>query len=168
MRLEAKRGRIEVSGAPVVATPFNGRLVGPTLHVKPGDTIETLLVNATDQDTNIHFHGLHVSPKGIGDNVFRTFRPGTTVRSQVTLPRNHAPGTYWYHVHLHGLTEGQVMGGLSGLLVVEGSTDCCREASRGSRSVSSRSATCRRPAASSTTPSRSTRRVRRSASSTAC
>ena len=120
VRLEAKRGRIEVSGAPVVATPFNGRLIGPTLHVKPGDTIETLLVNATDQDTNIHFHGLHVSPKGIGDNVFRTFRPGTTVRSQVTLPRNHAPGTYWYHVHLHGLTEGQVMGGLSGLLVVEG------------------------------------------------
>ncbi|MDO8185508.1 multicopper oxidase family protein [Conexibacter sp. JD483] len=119
VRLEAKRGSIEVSGAPVVATPFNGRLVGPTLHVKPGDTIETLLVNATDQDTNIHFHGLHVSPKGIGDNVFRTFRPGTTVKSQVTLPRDHPPGTYWYHVHLHGLTEGQVMGGLSGLLIVE-------------------------------------------------
>ena len=42
------------------------------------------------------------------------------VKSVVTLPRGHSPGTYWYHVHLHGLTESQVMGGLSGLLVVEG------------------------------------------------
>jgi FtsP/CotA-like multicopper oxidase with cupredoxin domain len=29
-------------------------------------------------------------------------------------------GTYWYHVHLHGLSDGQVMGGLSGLLIVDG------------------------------------------------
>jgi suppressor of ftsI len=38
----------------------------------------------------------------------------------VHLPRDHAPGTYWYHVHLHGLTEEQVMGGMSGLLIVDG------------------------------------------------
>ncbi|HST41949.1 MAG TPA: multicopper oxidase family protein [Conexibacter sp.] len=120
VELTAERGMVEVSGAPVVAQPFNGRLVGPTLHVRPGETIEATIKNATDQDTNIHWHGLHVRPTGISDNVFRTFRPGQTVRSVVRLPRDHEPGTYWYHVHLHGLTEGQVMGGLSGLLVVEG------------------------------------------------
>lgn len=120
VELTAARGMTEVSGSPVVAQPFNGRLVGPTLHVKPGETIEATIRNATDQDTNIHWHGLHVRPTGISDNVFRTFKPGQTVRSVVRLPRDHAPGTYWYHVHLHGYTEGQVMGGLSGLLVVEG------------------------------------------------
>ena len=48
------------------------------------------------------------------DNVFRVFEPASTVRSVVKLPRDHAPGTYWYHVHLHGSTEEQVMGGMSG------------------------------------------------------
>lgn len=120
VELTAERGMIEVSGSPVIAQPFNGRLIGPTLRVKPGETIEATIRNATDQHTNIHWHGMHVNPKGISDNVFRSFRPGQTVRSVVRVPRDHAPGTYWYHVHLHGYTEGQVMGGLSGLLVVEG------------------------------------------------
>lgn len=120
VKLTADRGMIDVSGSKVVAQPFNGRIIGPTLHVKPGDTIEATFVNATDELTNIHYHGLHVRPTGISDNVFRSFHPGQTVRSVVTLPLNHSPGTYWYHVHLHGLTESQVMGGLSGLLVVEG------------------------------------------------
>lgn len=120
VELTAERGMVDVSGSKVVAQPFNGRLIGPTLHVRPGDTIDATIRNATDEDTNIHWHGLHVRPTGISDNVFRTFRPGQTVKSVVRLPRDHQPGTYWYHVHLHGLTEGQVMGGLSGLLVVEG------------------------------------------------
>ena len=118
--LDAELRTISVSGSDVVAQPFNGRLIGPTLHVRPGDTIDVTFRNATPQDTNIHFHGLHVSPKGDGDNVFRRFRSGTTVRSRVTLPPDHAPGTYWYHAHFHGLTEPQLMGGMSGLIVVEG------------------------------------------------
>jgi FtsP/CotA-like multicopper oxidase with cupredoxin domain len=118
--LDAELRTISVSGSKVVAQPFNGRLIGPTLRVRPGDTIDVTFRNATPQDTNIHFHGMHVSPKGDGDNVFRRFRPGTTVHTSVTLPLDHSPGTYWYHAHFHGLTEPQLMGGLSGLIVVEG------------------------------------------------
>ncbi len=118
--LDAERKTISVSDSQIVAQPFNGRLVGPTLHVKPGDTLEVIFRNATPQDTNIHFHGMHVSPKGQGDNVFRRFAPGTTVRSKIVLPKDHSPGTYWYHAHFHGLTDPQVMGGMSGLIVVEG------------------------------------------------
>lgn len=133
VKLEAKRGKIEVSGSPVTTQPFNGQLVGPTLSVKPGDTVRVTFVNATDEQTNIHYHGLHVRPTGISDNVFRTFEPGRTVQSVIRLPRNHPPGTYWYHVHLHGLTEGQVMGGLSGLLVVEGLKELLPRPLRGIR-----------------------------------
>ena len=118
--LDAELRTISVSGSKVVAQPFNGRLIGPTLHVRPGDTIDVTFRNATPQDTNIHFHGMHVSPKGDGDNVFRRFRAGTTVHTRVTLPLDHSPGTYWYHAHFHGLTEPQLMGGMSGLIVVEG------------------------------------------------
>jgi FtsP/CotA-like multicopper oxidase with cupredoxin domain len=118
--LAASRRSITVSDARIEAQPFNGRLIGPTLHVRPGDRMEVTIHNATSEVTNIHYHGMHVSPRGRSDNVFRTFHPGQTVKSIVAVPADHSPGTYWYHVHLHGLTEEQVMGGMSGLIVVEG------------------------------------------------
>jgi suppressor of ftsI len=117
---DAEQRTISVSGSKIVAQPLGDTLVGPTLHVHPGDTIDVTFINATKQDTNFHFHGMHVSPKGDGDNVFRSFAPNTTVHSRVTLPLDHETGTYWYHAHFHGLTEPQVMGGMSGLIVVEG------------------------------------------------
>jgi len=118
--LAAGRRTISLSGSRIVARPFNGRLIGPTLHVRPGDRLEVTIQNATGQRTNIHYHGMHVSPRGRSDNVFRTFHPGQTVKSIVHVPADHSPGTYWYHVHLHGRTEEQVMGGMSGLIMVEG------------------------------------------------
>jgi suppressor of ftsI len=118
--LDANTQTIDVSGSPLGARPWNGALVGPTLHVYPGDTLDVTFKNDTDEDTNIHYHGMHVSPLGEGDNIFRTFRPGGTYHSQIQIPANHDVGTFWYHVHFHGLSEGQVMGGLSGLLIVEG------------------------------------------------
>jgi FtsP/CotA-like multicopper oxidase with cupredoxin domain len=120
VNLDARRRSIVVSGSPIEAQPFNGALIGPTMHVRPGDRIVATIRNATSEDTNIHYHGMHVSPRGISDNVFRVFHPGQTVKSVVDIPADHAPGTYWYHVHLHGLTEEQVMGGMSGLLIVDG------------------------------------------------
>jgi suppressor of ftsI len=131
--LDARRRTIEVSGSRIEAQPFNGRLIGPTLHVRPGDRLDVTIRNATSERTNIHYHGMHVSPRGISDNVFRTFRPGRTVKSVVHVPADHSPGTYWYHVHLHGLTEEQVMGGMSGLLVVEGLQRLLPESLRGVR-----------------------------------
>lgn len=118
--LDATLDTITVSGSKIRAQPFNGSLIGPTLHVHPGDTIEVTFKNATTQDTNIHYHGMHVDPKGDGDNVFRTFNPGTTVHSKITLPKDHPVGSYWYHAHFHGLTDIQLAGGMSGLIEVEG------------------------------------------------
>jgi suppressor of ftsI len=128
--LDARRRSIDVSGSRIRAQPFNGRLIGPTLHVRPGDTLDVTIRNATGERTNIHYHGMHVSPRGRSDNVFRTFHPGQTVKSVVHVPEDHSPGTYWYHVHLHGLTEEQVMGGMSGLLIVEGLQDLLPESLR--------------------------------------
>ncbi|MDQ4068370.1 MAG: multicopper oxidase family protein [Actinomycetota bacterium] len=128
--LDVKHRTIDVSGAPLGALPFTAtprdgqplapKLNGPTLHVSPGGTINVTFVNNSGQDTNIHYHGMHVSPLGDSDNVFRTFAPNTTSRSTVQVPANHPAGTYWYHVHFHGDSELQVNGGLSGLLIVDG------------------------------------------------
>ena len=53
-----------VGNEPVIAMTYNGSLNGPTLHIKPGERMVLYYVNKLDQPTNIHFHGLHVSPLG--------------------------------------------------------------------------------------------------------
>jgi suppressor of ftsI len=118
--LDVKAKTIDVAGSKLAARPWNGQLIGPTIHVKPGGKIQVTFKNKMDQDTNIHYHGLHVSPLGESDNVFRDFKPGSTNTSVVDIPPDHDVGTFWYHVHVHGLSEGQVGGGLSGLLVIDG------------------------------------------------
>lgn len=112
-----------VSGSRLKVRNFNDELIGPTMHVRPGERIEVTFTNGMTEPTNIHYHGLHVSPLDLSDNVFRAFKPGATDASVVTLPPDHPLGTYWYHVHFHGISEGQVGGGLSGLLIVDGLED---------------------------------------------
>jgi FtsP/CotA-like multicopper oxidase with cupredoxin domain len=119
VRLEAASGSHVVAGRKVTTLAYNGGLPGPTLRVKPGDTIRILLVNSLDQPTNLHVHGLHVSPEGNGDNVFLRVDPGQSFAYEHILRDDHPPGVYWYHPHLHGSVADQVFGGLYGAIVVE-------------------------------------------------
>lgn len=57
---------------------YNGSLVGPAFHVYPGDRVEIDLVNNLNESTNLHFHGLHVSPGNTSDNIFLDVKPGMT------------------------------------------------------------------------------------------
>ncbi|HEX8156211.1 MAG TPA: multicopper oxidase domain-containing protein [Solirubrobacteraceae bacterium] len=133
VKLESKPATINVSGTPLGARPFGSdapgptSLDGPTIHVRPGGTIRVTFDNqlggaaqSTDPPTNIHYHGLHVSPEHDSDNIFRTFDNGQTYKSVVEVTKDQPTGTYWYHVHFHGLSEGQLFGGLSGLLIIDG------------------------------------------------
>jgi FtsP/CotA-like multicopper oxidase with cupredoxin domain len=38
----------------------------------------------------------------------------------VDIPRDHAPGLFWYHTHPHGESHRQVLDGMSGAIVIEG------------------------------------------------
>jgi suppressor of ftsI len=102
------------------AMVYNGSLPGPTYHVYPGDRVVINLVNRLNESTNLHFHGMHVSPANNSDNVFLEIAPGKTQQYVVDIPKNHEPGTNWYHPHLHRYTYGQVSAGLSGMFIVEG------------------------------------------------
>lgn len=102
---------------------FNALTPGPTLRFRPGDTVKVALVNAMDEHTNLHVHGLHVSPSGNSDNIFLHIGPGQTFNYQYDIPEDHPPGFYWYHPHPHGHTAMQVLNGLAGAIVIEGGLD---------------------------------------------
>jgi len=73
--------------------------------------------------TNMHFHGLNISPTCHQDDVIYTILQSGDPAFQynIQIPSNDAPGMYWYHPHPHGYTTTQVNGGASGAILVEGS-----------------------------------------------
>jgi len=117
----------------------------PTLRVRPGDLVLLKLKNElsgfstaqhpsmvgpfngtsatmTRGATNLHFHGLSVSPSFHADDSLHTSIPPSSkaFMYRFRIPRNQPPGLYWYHPHPHGHSEEQVLGGASGALIVEG------------------------------------------------
>ncbi len=71
--------------------------------------------------TNLHFHGFNVSPMCHQDEVVKTvIKPNKTFEYRVEIPEKEPPGLYWYHPHIHMQSEGQVLSGLTGALIVEG------------------------------------------------
>jgi FtsP/CotA-like multicopper oxidase with cupredoxin domain len=113
---------------------FNGQTVAPTIRVSPGDTLKITYVNDLPQPageqcsigpcmnmTNLHFHGLGISPKAPADDVLDMIAmPGQTLQYVVRIPASQEPGLYWYHTHPHGESEQQVVDGMSGAIIVEG------------------------------------------------
>ena len=121
--LDARSGPVDISGATISGRTYNQGFVGPTLVVKPGDLLDLTTRNHLSDMTNIHTHGLFVSPAGNSDNVFVMVSGGATFENVYQLSDDVSPGTYWYHSHAHPLAEDQVFGGMSGVLIVEGLRD---------------------------------------------
>lgn len=143
--LTAMRGVVEMGApSPVSTYTYDGIVPGNTWEVHPGDVLEIDLVNQlppttehqhTDTpprphlwtNTNLHTHGLHVSPAGDGDNVFVDIPPGGQHRYRIPVPHDHTGGIFWYHPHRHGAVTQQVRGGMAGLIVVRGAIDNVEE-----------------------------------------
>ena len=121
--LEAKGGPVMLGPFKIEGATYNGVYGGPVLRLKPGDVLHLRLVNHLAQATNMHFHGLQVSPKGHGDDSMHMVGPGQSWDYEIPIPKTHPPGVYWFHTHAHSFAERQLMGGLSGTLVIEGFQD---------------------------------------------
>lgn len=127
-----------IGSDPVELRSYNGKLVGPTLRCKPGDTLFITVDNQLAPEpyitgemntlhafntTNLHTHGLHVSPSGNSDNVLLLVPPQSAQRYEIAIPPNHPCGTFWYHAHAHGSTAANVGSGMAGALIIEGDMD---------------------------------------------
>lgn len=115
------------------AVPF----VAPTIQTQPAETVRITLNNNLEKEpnctppnintphcfnsTNLHSHGLWVSPSGNSDNVLLTLRPKVSFQYEYNIPFDHPAGTFWYHPHLHGSTALQVASGMAGTLIIRGS-----------------------------------------------
>lgn len=122
---------------------YNGLPVGPTIRLHREQAFSICLRNklagAADMpsdpvpgvpegekphgfsSTNLHTHGLHISPDGKADNVFQCVNPGCNFTFVYDgLAKKHPSGTFWYHPHKHGSVAYQLSNGLSGALIVEG------------------------------------------------
>ncbi|MEQ1735431.1 MAG: multicopper oxidase family protein [Rhodoglobus sp.] len=117
--LTAATTTVEIDGKSVNAVTYNGGLPGPTLRLKAGDTVSLTFANQLDAPTNLHTHGLVVSPEGNSDNVFVKIDPGATHDYVYKLGPDHPPGVFWYHPHHHGISAEQLFGGLYGAIIVE-------------------------------------------------
>jgi len=147
---------------------YNGNVPGPTIKVKAGDRLGIRLFNQLPANpgglldfygkpnemsnphgfnsTNLHTHGLHVSPLSFdpcaqrpagpgnavqngpvgsgcslvaSDDVLIEVKPGQMQQYCIEIPSFHAPGTHWYHAHKHGSTAMQLAQGLAGVLIVD-------------------------------------------------
>ncbi len=122
VRLTAAGGPTSIAGRDATALSYNGGIPGPTLLLRPGDLLHVTLQNQLKSVTNLHVHGLHVSPEGNSDNVFLAIEAGSSFDYEYRLPEDHPPGVYWYHPHHHGMVAEQVFGGLYGAIIVEDPT----------------------------------------------
>ncbi|GAA1058995.1 multicopper oxidase family protein [Agromyces bracchium] len=98
---------------------FEGGMPGPTLRVRAGDRISLRYRNDLGATTNLHTHGLEVSPERNSDNVFVMIPAGGTFDYAYELGDDHPTGVFWYHPHHHGTTAEQLFAGLYGAIVVE-------------------------------------------------
>jgi suppressor of ftsI len=113
---------------------YQGNNTPPVIRVLPGSVLNVEYKNElaaqSREDcfghpcmnmTNLHFHGLHVSPNAPQDDVLDMMAsPGETLHYAVRVPPQQPPGLYWYHTHSHGESYVQDLDGMSGAIVVEG------------------------------------------------
>lgn len=120
------------------ASPTAAYYVAPTIEANPGDSVAVTLRNNLPPDpsctewdkgeniphcfngTNLHTHGLWVSPKEPSDDVLLMINPGDKYNYKFDIPRDHPAGTFWYHPHKHGSTALQVSSGMAGALIIRG------------------------------------------------
>jgi suppressor of ftsI len=113
---------------------YAGNEVAPVVRATPGSPIKIDYLNrmAAHSDevcvdgpcmnmTNLHFHGLHVSPNAPQDDVISMMAmPGQSLHYVVQIPIDQPPGLYWYHTHPHGESYQQSLDGMSGAIVIDG------------------------------------------------
>jgi len=130
--VEAKIGTAELGGVSAKVLTYGGQFVAPVIRARRGDqlhlhftnslpsVVSTNLLGHARFETNLHVHGLHVTPgsnpDGVaGDDVFRSVPAGGgTLDYEHDLSLQPAGSMALYHPHMHGTVAEQIWGGMIG------------------------------------------------------
>ena len=95
---------------------YNGRVPGPEIRIRLGDTLKINFKNKLPQETTIHFHGVRVpnAMDGVPGVTQPPIKPGESFVYEFT-PKD--AGTFWFHPHIR--SSEQIERGLFGTLIVE-------------------------------------------------
>ncbi|MEK7215211.1 MAG: multicopper oxidase domain-containing protein [Chloroflexota bacterium] len=88
VQLLAARSPWELTpGTVTEAVTYNGTVPGPTIRATEGDTLRVTLVNKLQQDTSIHWHGLHIknAMDGVPPYTQAPIGPGATFVYEFTV-----------------------------------------------------------------------------------
>jgi len=108
------------ANSPTHTMGFNGDFWGPTLFINKGANVQMTVVNTTGDSTTVHWHGMHL-PAIMDGGPHQIILPGTTWSPHWTM--KNSASTYWYHPHLHMMTEDQLIHGLGGFMIVRDSVE---------------------------------------------
>ena len=77
---------------------YNGSIPGPTLKVREGSEVTVDVVNQSDLETTVHWHGLRLENRYDGTHETQAPIPvGGSFSYRIQFPD---PGVYWYHPHI--------------------------------------------------------------------
>lgn len=138
--LAVDMGTVTLDWLNVMRRLYNDLYPAPTIKVRPGQRLNIRLVNNLQHPdftapesrhlplhqpntTNLHLHGLHISPLEPQDNPFIAVNPGEEYSYYYEIDENQPTGTFWYHPHHHGSVAFQTESGMHGMLIVEDEQD---------------------------------------------
>ncbi len=116
--------KLDTPNEPVPATPGAYKVIPGHRHHATGET-------------NLHVHGFAVPPVVPQDEVLMSCADPAVgepvcghreLNYRYQIPADMPAGLYWYHPHVHGEVQAQMLMGLSGAIVVEGPEDDARRA----------------------------------------
>lgn len=113
--LNIKEGELKLPSGTSKTMGYNGNYLGPTIYVENGDELSFLINNNINDDTTVHWHGLHV-PAEYDGGPHQVIRNGSTWNPKFTI--NQQAATLWYHPHLMGKTAEHVYHGLAGMFYI--------------------------------------------------
>ena len=129
--LAVQEAQVNVNGTWATLLTYNGQFPGPAIRARRGEnlrvqvknflpyTTEKNILGHTKNVTNLHTHGLHVSPNEPADSMMVRLRPGEIYDYSYDLSREEPGHLNFYHPHVHGVVAEQYWGGLVGPLIIE-------------------------------------------------
>lgn len=114
--LHAAPGEHDFGDGPVATWGFDGGYLGPTLRASRGEEVLVNVHNGLNEETTVHWHGMHLPPAMDG-GPHTPVPAGGTWSPQWRVDQPAA--TLWYHPHPHGRTADHVYRGLAGLFLID-------------------------------------------------